>query len=433
MAEACTGRLSCDCALCIDRPENKSESDEEYAAQKQQEELEKQQAKEKRRAERKRQRAGAQPTTPPTMSAAPAAPHVTSPAAAGHLATPPTSAAGDSFLIADPPMPSHELIKAKEAAGQARKAKRQGARSSGPRSGREKNASVHQVSLAVTYQKDKDDPRIRSEDWVATEKYDGIRAVWVPNGPDPPHFKGRNGTPMNEAPPTFTALLPTDMVLDGELWAGRGKFDAVGSLMGTKSLRDDRLWEDAWGSLTFVVFDAPFVGLHLNYLERLAKVRERLAHVNSECVRVVTTLPCESAHDKDLLLERVTAAHGEGLVLRRVASRWRCGSEGRNLLKVKYWFDAEAEVISDLKPARTDRNVPTVRCLALNVVGLKDYEFDLPVFREVVTKPAKGDIVTFGYKDVTEFTGLTAGGRPTSIRLEKVHPEICDCDICSAR
>ena len=50
------------------------------------------------------------------------------------------------------------------------------------------------------------------------------------------------------------------MKLDGELWAGRCRFAAVGSLMGSSSLEGGRWYETAWRSLTFVVFDAPHAG-----------------------------------------------------------------------------------------------------------------------------------------------------------------------------
>lgn len=65
------------------------------------------------------------------------------------------------------------------------------------------------------------------------------------------------------------------MKLDGELWAGRCRFAAVGSLMGSSSLEGGRWYETAWRSLTFVVFDAPHAGG--TYLQRLEKARARIA------------------------------------------------------------------------------------------------------------------------------------------------------------
>ena len=418
MAETCTGCLSCDCALCIERPENEIDSDEGYNEQKQREKLKKEQAKAERRAQRKRQRGRdtREPYTPPATSAAPA--------------TPPTAAAAeDNFFICDPPPIPHAVIDAKKAAAAKRQSSSGGASSSNYGK-REQNPYRHQVTVAVTYEEDKDDRRLKAEAWVATEKYDGIRAVWVTNEPGAPYFRGRSGTPINAAPESLVALLPTDMVLDGELWAGRGNFEAIGSLMGSKSLEDGRFWEAAWGSLTYVVFDAPLVGTQYNYLERLEMARERLAPIASERVRVVTALPCASAKDKEALLDRVTGKGGEGLVLRRVEARWRCGSEGRNLLKVKEWFDAEAEVLSSL-PAREARKLPTVHCRAINI-GLRGGTFDLSVPRDRAV-PAVGTIVTFGYKDVSRDSGLSAGGRATLKRLEKVHDPDCDCDVCIAR
>ena len=212
------------------------------------------------------------------------------------------------------------------------------------------------------------------------------------------------------------------MRLDGELWAGRGRFEAVGSLMGSKSLQGGKFYEMAWSSLTYVVFDAPHVGG--SYLERLAKARARLAGVAGTRVQVVTPLPCGSAAAKDQLLERVTSAGGEGLVLRRVAAEWRCGSERRDQLKVKRWLDAEAEVIS-YKPAPTSHNLPSVLCRALNTDDSHS-TFELAISRES-KPPCKGTIVTFRYREISRVSGQY---RDKS--LEKIHdPQVCDCDFCS--
>jgi ATP-dependent DNA ligase len=53
--------------------------------------------------------------------------------------------------------------------------------------------------------------------WVS-EKYDGVRACW-----DGSQLLSRAGNVIH-APAWFTARLPTTP-LDGELWAGRGRFE----------------------------------------------------------------------------------------------------------------------------------------------------------------------------------------------------------------
>ena len=97
---------------------------------------------------------------------------------------PPAEAASRSehFLLADPPLPPEQLTLAKQAANSRSKpaAKQRSSRMAGWGGRRERNALVHQVALAEKYTPEVDDARLVREEWVATEKFDGIRAVWVP-------------------------------------------------------------------------------------------------------------------------------------------------------------------------------------------------------------------------------------------------------------
>jgi ATP-dependent DNA ligase len=61
--------------------------------------------------------------------------------------------------------------------------------------------------------------------WVS-EKYDGVRALWTGT-----ELQSRQGLPIR-APAWFTAGWPATP-LDGELWAGRGRFDAAQSAVAT--------------------------------------------------------------------------------------------------------------------------------------------------------------------------------------------------------
>lgn len=355
----------------------------------------------------------AEPTTRPTKNARRQA--------AGGSSTATTSS--DGFILPSPPEPPEDLVQAKKRAHDRYEQSRKGERPSrmGHFGERQKNAKVHQVALAANYTPDVDDARLRREPWVATEKYDGIRAVWHPNPPGRgPGFKSRNGIFLNQPPPSLVELLPKDMILDGELWAGRGKtYDTVSRLIATKSLEGGRFFEPAWGCLTFMVFDAPFEGG--GYLERLEKARRRLAHVIGKRVRVVTPLPCPDAAKKDSLLNRVTEVGGEGLVLRRAAATWQCGDEKRDLLKVKRWFDAEAMVI-EYRRAPSCSNMPTLLCRALDPEEAE--MFEVTCSREM-TPPAKGTIVTFIHRQ------LLANGTFYQPHLTRVHPDSCDCNACA--
>jgi hypothetical protein len=65
----------------------------------------------------------------------------------------------------------------------------------------------------------------------------------------PARFVKRSGQPITPHP-SLVAALPHDMVLDGELWAGRGHFFSVNGLISSGSAA-------SWERLSFAVFDAP--------------------------------------------------------------------------------------------------------------------------------------------------------------------------------
>src|SRR4051794_4724766 len=71
---------------------------------------------------------------------------------------------------------------------------------------------------------------------------DGVRAYW--NGQ---RLLSRQGNEIS-APEEFTRKLPHGQMLDGELWMGRGTFDALMSIL--KSKHD-------WNAVEYCVFDIP--------------------------------------------------------------------------------------------------------------------------------------------------------------------------------
>jgi DNA ligase-1 len=80
--------------------------------------------------------------------------------------------------------------------------------------------------------------------WVS-EKYDGVRGYW-----DGKQLWTRGGERII-APPWFTASLPA-VPMDGELWAGRGRFAQAVSTVRSQTPNDA-----AWHELHFMVFDLP--------------------------------------------------------------------------------------------------------------------------------------------------------------------------------
>ena len=69
--------------------------------------------------------------------------------------------------------------------------------------------------------------------WVS-EKYDGVRALWTGE-----QLLSRQGLPLRP-PAWFTAGWPRT-ALDGELWAGRGRFAQVQAVVASTQA-DDSAW-----------------------------------------------------------------------------------------------------------------------------------------------------------------------------------------------
>src|SRR3989304_2791349 len=87
-------------------------------------------------------------------------------------------------------------------------------------------------------------PSIDPTGWFASEKFDGVRAVW--DGKD---FISRSGIKFN-APESYKKYLPNNMVLDGELFLGRDKFQETISIVRHKIPN-----EEDWTTIKNNVFD----------------------------------------------------------------------------------------------------------------------------------------------------------------------------------
>ncbi|MDB5818618.1 MAG: ligase [Rhizobacter sp.] len=165
--------------------------------------------------------------------------------------------------------------------------------------------------------------------WVS-EKFDGVRGYW-----DGHRLLSRGGVTI-AAPAWFTAGWP-DEPLDGELWAGHGRFEQASSTVG-RDPPDDV----AWRGMRFMVFDVP--GRPGTFDERLPLLRDVVRRIDHLWVQAVEQRKLTSPAALGALLARTVDAGGEGLVLHRGASLYR-GGRSDDLLKLKPFDDAEATVI----------------------------------------------------------------------------------------
>lgn len=222
--------------------------------------------------------------------------------------------------------------------------------------------------------------------YLVSEKYDGVRALW-----DGQQLRFRSGLPV-PAPAGFLKRLPP-VPLDGELWLGRGQFEALSGLVRRLDATDAD-----WRDIRFMVFDMPWA--EGGFARRHALLQALLRQHGGAGLEAVAqaTVP-----DRAALLQRLDAvvrAGGEGLVLRRADAAYAAG-RSTAMLKLKPLHDAEAVVLAHLPgrgrhagrlgalQVRTDSG----QVLAIGT-GFSDAERDAP--------PAPGQRITFHHRGVTE-------------------------------
>jgi len=141
--------------------------------------------------------------------------------------------------------------------------------------------------------------------WIVSEKLDGWRCGW--DGSD---FITREGTTL-DAPEWFRAGLPS-FALDGELFAGRGRFNRIQGMM-----------RDGWHGLTFEAFDTPCSQMPFHARARIIGTLSLPPHA-----RPVTHRLCVNAGDMMGMACRIVNEGGEGAVVRRADSLWKAGRSG---------------------------------------------------------------------------------------------------------
>ena len=176
-------------------------------------------------------------------------------------------------------------------------------------------------------------PGMRLADYWVSEKYDGVRGYW-----DGHTLRTRGGETV-AVPAWFTAGWP-DTPMDGELWAGRGRFSHAQS-----TVRQQQPDDAAWREMRFMVFDLPAHGGTFD--QRLPALNKLVESLDQPWVQAVPQQRVASDAALQKLLLRTVRAGGEGLMLHRGASMYRAGRSD-DLIKVKTHEDAEAKVVAHL-------------------------------------------------------------------------------------
>lgn len=208
----------------------------------------------------------------------------------------------------------------------------------------------------------------------ASEKLDGHRAWWTGK-----EFISRGGNTI-KAPSWFTEGLP-EIALDGEIWAGRGKFERVGSIHSKRP--------HEWKFVKYAVFDAPEAGgpFEKRLLVAINAVK------NAPNAFAIPFWKVKSAEHLREELDKVVQAGGEGLMIREPGSLY-VKERSSTLLKVVPKYDAEAFVIGHVEGTRPGL------CGSLDVVTPDGRRFKVAGLSEFYARkpPPIGTKITYSYR-----------------------------------
>ena len=168
-----------------------------------------------------------------------------------------------------------------------------------------------------------------SQYWVS-EKFDGVRAQW-----DGRMLRFRGGGVV-PAPAWFSAKFPA-VPLDGELWIGRGRFDA---LSGT--VRKLEPVDAEWRQVRYLIFELP--GAAGDFSARVRQMRVLTEQAGVPWLQAVEQTRVANHAELMQRLDSVIKSGGEGLMLHRADASYLTGRNDA-LLKLKPWQDTEAVVV----------------------------------------------------------------------------------------
>jgi DNA ligase-1 len=158
--------------------------------------------------------------------------------------------------------------------------------------------------------------------WLVSEKMDGCRAYW-----DGSQFWTRSGRKI-AVPDSIRRAMPR-CHLDGEFWAGRGRFTEA------RLAVNHGKWT---ARVRFVVFDSPKATG--DWTQRIESARA----MGVECVR---WWACDSGEELLRDLDRIVSAGGEGVIIRKPNGAYtfgRCwGVQKVKPHKVKMEMNNEAQ------------------------------------------------------------------------------------------
>jgi DNA ligase 1 len=235
--------------------------------------------------------------------------------------------------------------------------------------------------------------------YLVSEKLDGVRALW-----DGTTLRFRSGRAI-AAPAWFTAKLPA-LALDGELWLGRGQFDALSGIV-----RKVQPVDNEWQQVKYMLFELPQA--YGTFAQRAAQLQTIVRTAAWPALQAVEQFTLSGLSDLQAKLQATVQAGGEGLMLHLASAPIATGRSDL-LLKLKPVQDDEAVVVAHIAgQGKYTGMLGALEVKAANGLrfrlgtGLTDAQRRLP--------PAIGSTVTYSYRS------LTPNGKPRFTSFLRVH------------
>ena len=275
------------------------------------------------------------------------------------------------------------------------------------------------------------------EGWYKSEKLDGYRAQ-IDNDDDT--IKSRNGKLYN-CPEWFMDAMRIDGVvvnMDGELFAGRDKFQQMGVVRKKVPI------DEEWYNIKFYVFDLPdlmepFKVRYQKLVEIVEKLQTNWSNFqsqNSEFMNIsCPVVLCEhtlveSIDDMKYFYKSVLDSGGEGIMLNDPDAMYE-GKRSNGLLKYKPSFDMEARIKEYKKGTGKYKYKlgaficqPLKNCDTYHMVDeIEAHEFatsgmDDSVRESYLTTHPIGTIITI------QCSGFTNSGKPRFARYLRIRDDI---------
>ena len=218
--------------------------------------------------------------------------------------------------------------------------------------------------------------------WLMSEKLDGVFARWTGRV-----LLSSNGNEYH-APKWFIDQLPVDVMLEGELYIGRGMLQKIVSIVRKKIPVNSE-----WNLIKFHVFDAPEIkGKFETRMSFASKILMRC-----DIAETVNIEACNSAMHLDQLFYDLINDGAEGVMLHSPDSEYEYRRTNK-LLKYKPVDSDEAEVVGYKEG--TGKYHGLIEALFCNWNGLV-FKLGKPSNEEHEV-PRIGAIITFCFHGVTD-------------------------------